>query len=498
MVWQGNYDKLYIGGTWTDPLSTEGIEVVSPFSEQVIARVPSAGREDVDRAVAAARRAFDTGPWPRLPLEERIAAVGRLKAAFERNRDTLAQLITDEMGSPIGFSRALQAGVPIMMLDAFIDIVRDYPLSQLRRSATGNGLVTREPKGVVLAIVPWNVPMMTTMMKLGPALLMGCTIVLKPAPETPLSAYLLAEMLDEAGLPEGVVSILPAGREASEYLALHPGVDKVSFTGSTAAGRHLAARCGELVRPITLELGGKSAAIFLDDADIDAGVEALRLGSLRNSGQVCSLKTRILVSKRREDEVLDHFATLIDSTPVGDPNDPATQIGPMVSRRQMERVSGYIETGLREGARAVRGGAGRPEGLNHGWFVRPTVFGGVDPDATIAQEEIFGPVLAVSTYDTEEEAIALANNSVYGLNGAIFSADVDKAVTLAGRIRTGTVEINGGGVGFHSPIGGVKLSGIGRVGGAEGFDPYTEIKSIGLPKAYAETLAEAAGLAFQA
>lgn len=490
MVWQGRYDKLYIGGGWVDPVSAETIEVVSPFSEQVIARVPSASRGDVDRAVAAARRAFDEGPWPRMALGERIAAVGRLRAAFERNRDTLAEVITAEMGSPIGFSRALQAGVPIMMLDAFMEIARDYPLRALRRSATGNALVTREPKGVVVAIVPWNVPMMTTMMKLGPALLMGCAVIVKPAPETPLSAYLLAEMLTEAGIPEGVVGILPAGREESEYLALHPGVDKVTFTGSTAAGRHLAARCGEIIRPITLELGGKSAAIFLDDADIDAGVEALRLGSLRNSGQVCSLKTRVLVSKRRETELLDRFAALIDSMPVGDPNDPATEIGPMATQRQMDRVSGYIEIGLRDGARAVRGGPGRPEGLNHGWFVRPTVFAGVDPGDTIAQEEIFGPVLAVSTYDSEDQAIAIANDSAYGLNGAIFSADVDKAVALAGRVRTGTVEINGGGVGFHAPIGGVKLSGIGREAGPEGFDPYTELKSIGLPKAYAETLAE--------
>ena len=491
MVWQGQYDKLYIGGAWADPATGETIEVVSPFSEQPIARVPSAGREDIDRAVAAARRAFGSGPWPRMPLEERIAAVGRLRAAFERRRETLAQLVTDEMGSPIGFSKALQAGVPVLMLDAFMEIARNYPLRSLRRSATGNGLVVREPKGVVVAIVPWNVQMMTTMMKLGPALLMGCTVILKPAPETPLSAYLLGEMLDEAGIPEGVVSILPAGREASEYLALHPGVDKVTFTGSTVAGRHLAARCGELVRPITLELGVKSAAIFLDDADIDAGVEALRLGSLRNSGQVCSLKTRILVSKRREAALLDRFAALIDSMPVGDPNDPATQIGPMVTRRQMERVSGYIDAGLRDGARAIRGGPGRPEGLNHGWFVRPTVFAGVDPAATIAREEIFGPVLAVSTYDSEDEAVAIANDSVYGLNGAIFSADIEKAVTLAARIRTGTVEINGGGVGFHAPIGGVKLSGIGREGGAEGFDPYVEIKSIGLPGDYAAALAGA-------
>ena len=489
MIWQGNYDKLFIGGDWVSPESGARIEVTSPFTEQVLATVPSASPADVDRAVAAARHAFDKGPWPRMTIEERIPVVARLRDGFTSRQDVLGQLISDEMGSPITFSKKLQAGVPVLMLDAFIDIARAFPFSELRQSATGNGLVLREPKGVVAAIVPWNVPMMTTIMKLGPALLAGCTVVIKPAPETPLSAYMLGEMLQEAGLPEGVVSILPAGREVSEYLALHPGVDKVTFTGSTGAGRHLAAKCGELLRPITLELGGKSAGIFLDDADIPAGVEALRLGSLRNSGQVCSLKTRILVSRKRQDEMLDAFSGLLDSMPVGDPNDPATQIGPMVTRRQMERVSHYIETGLAESARAVHGGTGRPEGLNHGWFVRPTLFADVEPNSTIAQEEIFGPVIAVSTYDSEEEAVAIANNSVYGLNGAIFSKDVEKAVHLAGRIKTGTVEINGAGVGFASPIGGVKQSGIGREGGREGFEPYLEVKSIGLPKAYADSIA---------
>ena len=489
MVWNGKYDKLFIGGEWVAPAGGDRIEVTSPFSEQPIAAVPSASEADADRAVAAARKAFDQGPWPRMAIEDRIAVVGRLRDAFAARQDELGQLISDEMGSPITFSKKLQAGVPVLMLDAFIDIARSFPFSELRQSPTGNGLVLREPKGVVVAIVPWNVPMMTTIMKLGPALLAGCTVIVKPAPETPLSAYMLGEMLEEAGVPEGVVSILPAGREVSEYLALHPDVDKVTFTGSTLAGRHLAAKCGELIRPITLELGGKSAGIFLDDADIAAGVEALRLGSLRNSGQVCSLKTRILVSRKRRDEVLDAFVGLLDSMPVGDPNDPATQIGPMVSRRQMERVSGYIATGQAEGAKTVHGGSGRPDGLNHGWFVRPTLFADVDPMSTIAQEEIFGPVIAVSTYESEDEAIRIANNSAYGLNGAIFSADVDKAVRLAGKIKTGTVEINGGGVGFASPIGGVKDSGIGREGGREGFEPYLEVKSIGLPKAYADGLA---------
>ncbi len=488
MVWQGQYDKLFMAGEWVAPLAAEQIDVISPMTEQVIARVPSSGRADVDRAVALSRAAFDTGPWPRMPVEDRIAALLRLRDQFSLRRNELAQLLTDEMGTPIGFSRTMQTGVPIWMIEAQTEIATRYPWRVLRRSATGNGLVLREPKGVVAAIVPWNAPMMVTMAKLGPALLSGCTAILKPAPESSLSAYMLGEMVAAAGFPPGVLSILPAGRDAAEYLALHPGVDKVSFTGSSAAGRHLAEKCGALLRPITLELGGKSAAVFLDDADIRAGVDSLRMGSLRNSGQICSLKTRILVSKRREEEVLAAFADLIDSMPVGDPSDPLTQIGPMVSQRQRDRVEGYIAKGLAEGARAVRGGVGRPEGLNHGWFVRPTLLAGVDPNATVAQEEIFGPVLAFTTYDTEDEAIALANTSDFGLNGAIFSQDVDKAIRLAGRIKTGTVEINGGGVGFHSPIGGVKSSGLGREGGPEGFDPYVEIKSIGLPKAFADAI----------
>ncbi|WP_417725167.1 aldehyde dehydrogenase [Salipiger sp.] len=483
MVWQGNFDRFFIGGGWVAPDSTTTCAVISPYTEEVIATVPMASRADVDSAVAAARAAFDHGRWPHMTIAERIAAVGRLREAFAARSDTMARTITDEMGSPITFSRNVQVRTPLAMMDTQMKIAASYPWRSDRTTETTSAMVLREPKGVVAAIVPWNVPMNVTFAKLGPALLCGCTIVLKPAPETPISAYLLAEIIAEAGLPDGVVNILPAGRDESEYLALHPGVDKVSFTGSTVAGRALAARCGELLRPITLELGGKSAALFLDDADIVAGVETLRMGSLRNSGQVCSLKTRILVSRRRENELLQTLAALIDSMPVGDPGDPATQIGPMVTKRQRERVEAYIETGIREGAQVIRGGPGRPENLSCGWFVRPTVLANVDPDATVAQEEIFGPVLAVSTYETEDEAIAIANNSTYGLNGAIFTADVERAIPLARRIRTGTVEINGGGVGPISPIGGVKQSGLGREGGPEAFDHYVELKSIGLPGA---------------
>jgi betaine-aldehyde dehydrogenase len=488
MVWQGKFDTLFIGGEWQPPKSSQTADVISPATEQVLATVASASKEDIDAAVTSARHAFDNGPWPKMAIEERIAIVERLKGEFEKRRDEVAKAITDEMGSPITFSRNMQANVPILMISSFIDIARNYPLRELRRSATGNGLFVREPKGVVAAIVPWNVPMMTTMMKLAPSLLMGCCTIIKPASSTPISAYLLGEMLEAAGVPKGVVSIVPADREVSEYLALHPGVDKVTFTGSTAAGKRLASLCGELVRPITLELGGKSAAIFLDDADVAQAVEALRQGSLRNSGQVCSLKTRILVSKNRASEVTEAFAALLDSMPVGDPYLDATQIGPMATSGHRAVVENYIGIGIAEGARIVRGGTGMPAGLDRGWYVKPSLFAEVAPSSRLAQEEVFGPVLTISTYDSEDEAVQIANNSIYGLNGAIFSSDIEKAISIAGQIKTGTVEINGGGVGFHCPIGGVKMSGIGREAGPEGFDPYTEIKTIGLPRAYAETL----------
>lgn len=352
----------------------------------------------------------------------------------------------------------------------------------------------REAVGVVAAVIPWNAPMLIAMIKLAPALLTGNTMVLKPAPETPLDAYFLAELTQKAGLPDGVLNVVTADREVSEYLCLHPGVDKVSFTGSSAAGRRLAALCGDKVRRITLELGGKSAAIILDDADIPAAVECLRLNSLRNSGQVCSNKTRIVVSRHRKDGFLDAYAAMVSSMPVGDPGDPATQVGPLVSARQRDRVESYIARGKSEGARLVIGG-GRPKGLDRGWFVEPTIFADVAPDATIAQEEIFGPVVSVLTYDDEDDAVAIANNSIYGLNGSVFAGDVDHAVAIASRIWTGTVEINGSGVGFHSPIGGFKQSGIGREAGPEGFDAYVELKSIGLPPAYAEALSRAPGTA---
>ncbi|SEK09031.1 Geranial dehydrogenase [Marinovum algicola] len=485
-------DALFIGGNWVPAQSSSRLEVISPVSERVIATVPRGSAADVDAAVAAARRAFDAGPWPRMTVAERVEGVGRLRAVFESRKEEMAQAITAEMGSPITQSCTIQTTVPLMMLDEQRQIATEsYPWSELRRSASGNALVTRTPKGVAALITPWNAPMITIIHKLGPALLAGCTVVLKPASLAPLSAYLLAEMVEEAGLPEGVVNVITVDRGEAEYLALHPGVDKVTFTGSTSAGRHLAAKCGELLRPITLELGGKSAGIVLDDADIPETVEALKLLSFRNSGQICTLKTRVLVSKAREREFVEALAEMVGSLPVGDPMDPNTHVGPMASQKQRDSVESYIEAGINDGARAVIGGVGRPKGLDKGWFVQPTLFAEVEPNSRIAQEEIFGPVLSVLSYEDEDEAVEIANNSVYGLSGAVFSEDIGHAVSIANRVKTGVLEVNGAPFGFHAPFGGVKQSGIGRESGWEGFEPYVEAKSIGLPKHYADSLERA-------
>ncbi|NMO03222.1 aldehyde dehydrogenase [Gordonia sp. TBRC 11910] len=480
-MWQGNYSKLFIDGEWTAPSTSETVAVISPYTEEPIAHVAVGTRADIDAAAQAARRAFDTGPWPRMPLTERLAILRRLVDLLEANEQTMAELVTSEMGCPITQSIGIQAQRPRAILASAIDMAGDYPFDVVRDAPTGRARVTREAVGVVAAIVPWNAPHLITMMKLAPALITGCTVVLKPSPETPLDAYLFADLAQQAGLPNGVLNVVTAHRDVSEYLVTHPAIDKVSFTGSTGAGRRVGALCGELVRRCTLELGGKSAAIILDDADVDAAVRYLVNAGYRNTGQVCSAKTRVVVPRGLAKDLVDGLAAAVAPLPVGDPFDPTTEFGPLVTARHRDRVEGYLAAGLAEGARAALGG-GRPGALNRGWFVEPTLFTGVQRDMQIAQEEIFGPVLSVLEYDDEDDAIAIANDSQYGLNGAIFSADVDHAVALADRIRTGTVEINGNPVGLAAPVGGFKTSGIGRELGPEGFDPFTELKSVGLPR----------------
>ncbi|RYE41526.1 MAG: aldehyde dehydrogenase [Hyphomicrobiales bacterium] len=478
MSWQDNHDRLYIGGQWVRSDADDVITVVSPATEKVFATVQSASVTDIDRAVAAARQAFDEGPWPRMTVSERLDVLRAFRDLYSAKREEIAQLVTNEMGCPISMSRAIQADTPRLILESYFEAAETYPFQEVRRTGTGTALITREPMGVVGAIVPWNVPQSVTMQKIAPALIAGCTVVLKPSPETPLDAYAMAELLAEAGLPDGVLSVVPADRVASERLVAHPLVDKIAFTGSSAVGRRIASICGKDLRRVTLELGGKSAAIFLDDADFESAVESLRLGSFRNSGQVCSLKTRLLVSESRETELLDRLVGLIGTMPVGDPSDEATQIGPMVSARHRANVEGYLKVG-RDEARTVIGG-GRPDDFDRGWYVEPTVFAGVDPNSRIAQEEIFGPVLTVTTYRDERDAVTIANNSSYGLNGAVFSLDVQRGLAVASQIRTGTVELNGNAAGFQAPMGGFKASGVGREQGADGLSSYLEPRAIGI------------------
>jgi betaine-aldehyde dehydrogenase len=473
-----DHDKLYIGGEWVVPATGALIEVISPHTEAVIARVPEAAVEDVDRAVAAARTTFDAGVWSAAPAEERIAAVERCSNAYAARLADMATVITEEMGSPITFSNLGPAPATWMMLNTFLAIAKDFEWEEARTGAFGDVIVRHEPVGVVAAVVPWNVPQFVTMSKLAPALLAGCSIVIKPAPETPLDAYLMADALDEAGIPKGVVSIVAAGREVGEHLVRHPDVDKVAFTGSTAAGRRIAAICGEQLKRVSLELGGKSAAIVLDDADLEKTVEGLRFASLMNSGQACVAQTRILASERRYDEVVDAVAGMVRSLRVGDPSDAETEIGPLVAQRQQERVEKYIALGQEEGAKVVVGGSGRPDGLDRGWYVQPTVFAGATNDMRIAREEIFGPVLSVIPYADPDDAVRIANDSDYGLAGSVWTNDIDAGMDIARRVRTGTYAVNQYNMDFMAPFGGFKGSGIGREFGKEGLEHYTELKAI--------------------
>ncbi|UDY24338.1 aldehyde dehydrogenase [Nocardioides sp. Kera G14] len=472
-------DALYIGGRWVKPATDEVLEVISPSTEQVVARVPEGTTADMDAAVAAARKAFDEGPWPRMAPAERIEIVQNLSGLYAARLGDMAELITTEIGSPISFSNLAQSPAPWMQIEAFLAIAREFPWESTRPGALGADVMVRhEPVGVVAAIPPWNVPQFTLISKVIPALLAGCTVVAKPAPESPLDAYLLAELLTEAGVPEGVVSIVAGGREVGEHLVTHPGIDKIAFTGSTAAGRRIASLAGERLKRVSLELGGKSAAIVLDDADLDATLEGLKFIGLMNSGQACVAQTRVLVSRERHDAFAQALADAVSGMKVGDPFDEATEIGPMVARRQQERVEGYIRIGQEEGATLLTGGTGMPSGVDAGWFIRPTVFANVDNRMRIAQEEIFGPVLSVIPYETVEDAVRLANDSDYGLAGTVWTSDDAAGLDVARQIRTGTFGINTYTMDFAAPFGGYKASGAGREFGPEGLAQYTELKSI--------------------
>ncbi len=468
---------LYIAGEWVRALGERTLPVISPVTEEVLISVPEASERDVDRAVAAAREAFDNGPWPRLTPQERGRALIKVADALRARLPQLAELWTAQVGAPIGLTQYAVAQAP-ELFEYYGKLIQSYPIvDERRRDDNGLVRVVKEPVGVVAAITPWNAPLVLLCYKVAPALAAGCTVVSKPSPETPLDAHILAECIESAGLPPGVFNLVPAGREIGDYLIRHPGIDKVSFTGSTAAGKHIAEVCAKRLARTSFELGGKSAAIVLEDADLGRVLQSLVPFSMPITGQVCFSLTRVLVPQSRAREVLDAYVTAVHGMKVGDPFEADTQMGPLAMERQLKRVQGYIAKGREEGARLVTGG-GRPRGLDRGYFVEPTVFADVDSRMTIAQEEIFGPVVSFIRYDGIDDAVRKANDTVYGLHGAVYTADAEHGYEVARRVRSGSVTVNGLIVDPKMPFGGFKQSGLGREGGIEGLDPYFETKTI--------------------
>lgn len=430
---------------------------------------------EVDAAVAAARAALPG--WSATPPADRAAVLVRFAEALEARAADTNELCTRENGMPIRLSRGANGRFPAVLLRYYADMISSLQIEEIRPAAIGHTIVRREPVGVVAAIIPWNYPQALAAFKLAPALAAGCPVVLKAAPETALDAMIFADAAVAAGIPSGVLNVIAGGPGTGAYLVSHPGVDKVSFTGSTVAGRLIAEACGRLLRPVTLELGGKSAAVILEDADLDATIKGLQNASFVNNGQTCHLSSRILVPRSRYAETVDALAALANGLKVGDPLDKSTEVGPLVSARQRDRVLGYIEAGKSEGARLVAGG-GVPADRPDGWFVAPTVFADVDNSARIAQEEIFGPVLAVIGYETEQQAIDIANDSQYGLGGTVWSADAERATDIARAMQSGTVGVNDYQLDMAAPFGGVKSSGLGRELGPEGLAAYQNLKSI--------------------
>jgi aldehyde dehydrogenase (NAD+) len=473
-------DALFIGGTWERSSGSGVLEVISPTTEEIVGRIPDPTTDDVDRAVASARAAFEEGPWPRMAIEERASFLRALVGHLMNNLDEAVELQIDEMGGTRKFNQMTTASIPGFLDRMLVDTAK-VRLRELRDGVVGKVLVARDPIGVAAGVIPWNSPVMVAVTKLFPSLLMGCPMVLKPAPESPLSAYVLAEAVEAAEIPSGVVSIVAGGREVGEHLVSHRGVDKVTFTGSTPAGRRIAAICGEQLKAVTAELGGKSAAIFLPDTDVERFLPVLLGNCVRNVGQICISLSRVLVPEDMQPFLVERLIGAISAMKVGDPHDPDTDVGPLVAERQRARVESYIEAGRQDGAKLALGG-GRPDGFDRGWYVEPTVFTEVEPAMRIAQEEIFGPVVSVLTYRTVDEAVAIANDSDYGLFGSVYGPSPDEALEVALRIHTGTCAINEGPPsGGGGPFGGWKQSGLGRERAREGLESFLELRSIAMP-----------------
>jgi betaine-aldehyde dehydrogenase len=474
-----SWDKLYVDGAWQQPLSSETFDVRSPHDDRHVGLAPNGNAADIDRAVSAARRAFDEGPWPRMSVEERCAVLRPFVDAYGERVQQISDLIIAEMGSPRWFSDLGQANGPWALMSQTLGFADEIEWEQRR----GSTLVRKAPTGVVGIITPWNVPQVTIAAKLFPALVAGCTVVVKPAPETPLDAMLLAEILAESDIPAGVVAIMPGGTEAGQRLVTHPDVDKVAFTGSSAVGRWIAAECGRQLKRYSLELGGKSAAIVCADASLERTVAGLKFASFLNNGEACVAQTRVLAPRERYAEVVDALAEMTSSLAVGDPDDADNYIGPLVSARHHERVASYLDIGVAEGARVVVGGPGAVDGLT-GHYVKPTLFADVDNQMRVAQEEIFGPVVSVIAYEEIDDAVRIANDSDFGLAGSVWTKDRAAGLAIAKRVRAGTYGINGYAPGFESPFGGFKASGIGREYGPEAIESYVELQSIqGVPEA---------------
>ncbi|MFZ4629965.1 MAG: aldehyde dehydrogenase family protein [Blastocatellia bacterium] len=467
------HDQLYLAGAWVPSQSQETIDVIHSTTEEVMGRIPAGTAEDIDRAVRAAHAAFDR--WSTTSIEDRATLLEAAAARLKERQAEIATIIAAEVGMPLPLAHSVQAGMPALIMASYAKILRDFPFEE----TIDNALVLREPIGVVGCITPWNYPLHQVVAKVAPALAAGCTVVLKPSEVAPLTSFLLAEIFDEIGLPPGVFNLVTGlGTVAGEALATHPLVEMISFTGSTRAGRRVGQLAAATVKKVSLELGGKSANLILDDADLERAVKSGVGNCYLNSGQTCSALTRMLVPRAQHDQAVEIARRVAEGFTVGDPTTGEFKLGPLISAAQRDRVRAFIQQGIDEGATLVTGGPEAPPGLEKGFFVRPTVFANVRHDMTIAQEEIFGPVLSILPYDDEEEAIRIANDTIYGLGGGVWSGNPERAARVARRLRTGQVEINGGKFNLLAPFGGYKQSGKGRELGRYGLEEFLAVKAL--------------------